>query len=335
MAASRWFWIRRSHEGRRPGSERQRRHGSVACPTRCARRNRGGGCCAQGAATAPRRLRTTLRDGCGVDVGARDGDAVIGTLAKAMDGASAVIHLAWAIQPNHDRGRLRRTNVLGTSRMLAAVRATGIDNVVVASSVGAYSPCHDDVPHDETWPTDGVQSCEYSVDKADVEQLLDEHVRAHPEVIITRLRPALIFQRGAGSEIMRYFVGSLVPGANPPRQIARSALARRHATSGRARRRRRRGLPRRGSREGWRGVQHRGRRRTWRARDSECALGRALPGSPNCGGARGRLGGLELATVARQPWLDRHGRCRARDGHRASPRPTGVVAAPLGARHGG
>jgi len=148
-----------------------------------------------------------------VDIGAHDGDAVTRTLAQAMDGAAAVIHLAWAIQPNHDRVRLRRTNILGTSRVLAAARAAGVDHVVVASSVGAYSPSHDDALHDETWPTKGIPSCEYSVDKADLEQLLNEHQSDHPEVLITRLRPALIFQRDAGSEIMRYFIGRWVPAS--------------------------------------------------------------------------------------------------------------------------
>src|SRR6187431_340599 len=51
-----------------------------------------------------------------IDVGGTDGRAVIEALARVMDGASAVIHLAWAIQPNHDRERLRRTNVIGTAR---------------------------------------------------------------------------------------------------------------------------------------------------------------------------------------------------------------------------
>ena len=148
-----------------------------------------------------------------IDVGGPDGAGVIDALARVMGGASAVIHLAWAIQPNHDRERLRRTNVIGTARMLEAARAAGVDNVVVASSLGAYSPCSDDLRHDESWPTAGVPSCEYSVDKADVEQLLDGHERDHPETLITRLRPALIFQRDAGSEIIRYFVGRAVPGA--------------------------------------------------------------------------------------------------------------------------
>lgn len=146
-----------------------------------------------------------------VDVGAANKAEVVSTLARAMEGADAVIHLAWAIQPNHDRERLRRTNLMGTARMLEAVRKAGIDNVVVASSAGTYSPCRDDDLHDESWPTEGIPSCEYSVDKADVERLLDEHEQAHTEVRITRLRPALIFQREAGSEIVRYFVGQAVP----------------------------------------------------------------------------------------------------------------------------
>ncbi len=148
-----------------------------------------------------------------VDIGATDGDAVTRTLAQAMDCASAVIHLAWAIQPNHHRDRLRRTNILGTSRVLAAARAAGVDHVVVASSVGAYSPTHDDALHDESWPTEGIPTSEYSVDKADLETLLNEHEHEHPEVLITRLRPALIFQHDAGSEIMRYFFGPWIPAS--------------------------------------------------------------------------------------------------------------------------
>jgi nucleoside-diphosphate-sugar epimerase len=146
-----------------------------------------------------------------VDVGAANESSVVRTLAEAMEGAAAVIHLAWAIQPNHDRARLRRTNVLGTSRVLAAARAASVDHVVSASSVGAYSPSHDNELHDEAWPTMGIPSCEYSVDKADVERLLDEHEHKYPELLLTRLRPALIFQRDAGSEIRRYFMGPWIP----------------------------------------------------------------------------------------------------------------------------
>ena len=146
------------------------------------------------------------------DVGGEGRAGVVDALAAAMSGADAVVHLAWAIQPNHDRDRLRRTNVEGTSRVLAAARAAGVAHVVVASSVGAYAPAHDDVPRTEDWPTTGVPTSEYSVDKADVEAVLDAHELSHPEVLITRLRPSLIFQRAAGSQMFRYFLGRWMPG---------------------------------------------------------------------------------------------------------------------------
>jgi UDP-glucose 4-epimerase len=66
--------------------------------------------------------------------------------------ADCVIHLAWLIQPSHDQQELRRTNVDGSQRVLDAVAAAEVPRLVVASSVGAYSPRSDDRPVDESWP---------------------------------------------------------------------------------------------------------------------------------------------------------------------------------------
>lgn len=148
-----------------------------------------------------------------VDLASRRDGEIARRLHAAMEGADAVVHLAWAIQPNHDRELLRRTNVLGTRRVLAAARDAGVPHVVVASSVGAYSPARDDDVHDEGWPVEGIPASEYSVDKADVERLLDEFEAAHPKMTVTRLRPSLIFQRDAGAQMLRYFLGPWVPRA--------------------------------------------------------------------------------------------------------------------------
>jgi len=145
------------------------------------------------------------------DVGAHDADEqVVGALADAFAGADAVVHLAWAIQPSHDRARLRATNVVGTRRVVRAATRAGVPHLVVASSVGAYSPSAGDVPRDESWPTGGVASSSYSVDKAAVEALLDR-AQARTSLVVARLRPALVFQRDAGHEIARYFLGPAVP----------------------------------------------------------------------------------------------------------------------------
>ena len=118
-------------------------------------------------------------DGCdwrSIDVAAAspEGEA-IARLADAFEGADAVIHLAWLIQPNTERELLRRVNVDGTRRVTEAVARAGVPHLVVASSVGAYSPDDTDdeaTRRDESWPTGGVRTSHYSVDKAAQEQVL-------------------------------------------------------------------------------------------------------------------------------------------------------------------
>jgi nucleoside-diphosphate-sugar epimerase len=141
-----------------------------------------------------------------IDLGARSAPAA---LTEAMRGADAVVHLAWMIQPCHDREALRRANQDGSRAVLAAVRASGVGHLVHMSSVGAYSPAEQGMCVDESWPCDGIPTSYYSVDKAAVEHLLD--TVAPDEFTLSRVRPTLILQPGAASEIARYFLGPLLP----------------------------------------------------------------------------------------------------------------------------
>ncbi|ROR72764.1 NAD-dependent epimerase/dehydratase family protein [Bogoriella caseilytica] len=153
------------------------------------------------------------------DVGAetlsdRAEDELIDALAEAFAGADAVIHLAWLIQPNHDRALLRRTNVEGTRRVAQACARAGVGQLVCASSWAAYSPQpeqHDLSLQDESWPVHGVPSSHYSVDKAAQERVLDELESQHPGIVVTRMRMALVFSRHAGAQVGRYFLGPWVP----------------------------------------------------------------------------------------------------------------------------
>ncbi len=150
-------------------------------------------------------------DWAALDISDPDEESVVDTLATHFRGADAVVHLAWLIQPNRDRELLRRTNVEGTRRVAAAVVRAGVPHLVVASSVGAYATVDDDATRREDWPTTGIPTSHYSVDKAAQERVLDELERDHPEVGVARLRTALVFQGDAGHEIVRYFVGPLAP----------------------------------------------------------------------------------------------------------------------------
>ena len=75
------------------------------------------------------------------------------------------------------------------------------------SSVGAYGP-GPKTPVDETWPTTGIATSSYSVDKAAAEDIV---TAAEAQAVVTRMRPGLIFQDAAASEVARYFLGPLVP----------------------------------------------------------------------------------------------------------------------------
>lgn len=145
------------------------------------------------------------------DLGAADGEVVVRTLSEAFAGCDAVVHLGWQIQPSHDRDRLRRTNVVGTRRVVEAVERAEVGHLVVASSVGVYSPVDDDRLRDEDAPRRGVRSSGYSVDKVAQEDVLDDAVRRLPGLRVARLRPGLLFQRPAGASIERYFLGPVAP----------------------------------------------------------------------------------------------------------------------------
>ena len=135
-------------------------------------------------------------------------DVVTDALEPLFDGADAVIHLAWLIQPSHDARALRAVNVDGSRRVFEAAVRAGVERLVHASSVGVYSPGPDDRRVDESWPSGGVPTSFYSRHKAEAERLLDELEGA---IRIVRLRPGLIFKREAGSEIRRLFIGPLLP----------------------------------------------------------------------------------------------------------------------------
>ena len=140
-----------------------------------------------------------------------EADVLTADLAAIFEGADAVIHLAWAIQPSRDAVTLERINVGGSRRVFEAVAAAGVPKLVHASSVGAYSRGPKDREVDEGWPVEGTPTSFYSRHKVAVERELDRFEAANPETRVVRLRPALIFKDEAANEIRRLFVGPFLP----------------------------------------------------------------------------------------------------------------------------
>jgi UDP-glucose 4-epimerase len=146
-------------------------------------------------------------------------DIVSADLASLFAGADVVIHLAWLIQPGRVREVTRRVNVDGSLRVFAAAAAAGVGALVHASSIGAYARGPKDRRVDESWPTTGIPTAFYSRDKSACERALDELEAEHPELRVVRLRPALIFQRDAATEIRRLFVGPFLPNRLVDRRL--------------------------------------------------------------------------------------------------------------------
>ena len=142
-----------------------------------------------------------------------EADVVHDDLVPLLAGAEVVVHLAWLIQPSRDRALLRRVNVDGSTRVFRAVAEARVPALVHASSIGAYSPGPKNHAVDESWPTNGVRTNDYSQQKVEVERRLDRFEAEHPQVRVVRLRPALIFKRESATEQRRLFAGPFVPGS--------------------------------------------------------------------------------------------------------------------------
>jgi nucleoside-diphosphate-sugar epimerase len=134
-------------------------------------------------------------------------------LAEFLDGVDAVVHLAWALQPGRHPAQLHEVNVEGTRRVIRAAVAAGVSHVVHMSSLGAYAPGAAERQVGEDWPVTGIPSAQYSRDKAEAEHAVREVMGNHPEIASTVVRPTLILQPEAASEIGRYFLGPLLYGA--------------------------------------------------------------------------------------------------------------------------
>ncbi|MFD4137741.1 NAD-dependent epimerase/dehydratase family protein [Streptomyces sp. NPDC058572] len=134
-------------------------------------------------------------------------------LGRLVDGADAVIHLAWQFQPTHDPAVTWQTNVIGSLRLFEAVAAARVPVLVHASSVGAYAPGPKTGRGvSESWPTHGWPGAAYCREKAYLERVLDTYERDHPQIRVVRMRPAFLFKETAASEQRRIFAGRFLPG---------------------------------------------------------------------------------------------------------------------------
>lgn len=144
-------------------------------------------------------------------------------LSKVMAGADALVHLAFALNPMHDEERMRSINVDGTRNALEAAGATGVRKVVYPSSATVYG-AHpgNDFPLTEESPLRANPDFSYAAHKLETERLLGEFKDAHEDVVVTVLRPAIVFGAHVENFISRLLEAPRVlsvKGYEPPLQF--------------------------------------------------------------------------------------------------------------------
>ncbi len=126
-------------------------------------------------------------------------DLATADLTAAMQGASAVVHLAFTIGHELDDDDTGRANAAATKRVLAAAADAGVAHLVVMSSATVYGAWPTNpVPLTEAAPVRPVPELAYAVQKAELERLCQSFSAAHPDITVSVLRPAVMV--GGGEE---------------------------------------------------------------------------------------------------------------------------------------
>jgi len=127
----------------------------------------------------------------------------------------AVVHLAAIVTPGRDSNRQLEyeVDVLGTRNVLEACVAAGVRQLVVTSSGAAYGYHADNpVPLHEDDPLRGNPEFAYSDHKRQVEEMLAEYRRSHPELAQLIFRPGAVLGESVSNQITDLFEKPVVLG---------------------------------------------------------------------------------------------------------------------------
>ncbi len=160
-------------------------------------------------------------------------DPGIGKLFKENN-VKVVLHFAFVLNPIHDSDLMRQINIGGTKNILEAALAAGCEQVLATSSTSAYGWHPDNpLPMKEEQPLRAGPDFQYAFDKKDMDLMMQEFAKAHPEMQITIFRPCIVVGPGFQNFISRALNMPLnlkIGGANPPMQFVHEDDVARAAT---------------------------------------------------------------------------------------------------------
>lgn len=135
-------------------------------------------------------------------------------IGRHFAGCDAVVHLAFVVTAYLPRAQFDSINVEGSKNVFRAAVTAGVKHVVYTSSVAAYgvvsghpSPIVEDTPRrpQPDFP--------YASAKQQVEAFLDGFEAEHRDVVVTRLRPGIVFGARMDHPLGRWLKRRVVPWA--------------------------------------------------------------------------------------------------------------------------
>lgn len=134
-------------------------------------------------------------------------------------GVRMAVHLAFILNPIHDRKYERRVNVDGTRNFLDACHAARVVGLLIPSSATVYGARPENPPViPETAPLRGRPGFPYVEDKLVQEELAARYAQEHPECRVLITRATIVTGPHMDNFMARYFTRPLafvVRGANP------------------------------------------------------------------------------------------------------------------------
>lgn len=114
-------------------------------------------------------------------------------LGEHFEGCDAVLHLAFVVTKSLPRAESDSINVDGSIRVFEAAAARGVKHVIYASSIAAYGVvAGHEIPIREDAPRVHQERFYYASAKWRVEDWLDRFEPAHPDLVVTRMRPSVL-----------------------------------------------------------------------------------------------------------------------------------------------
>ena len=117
---------------------------------------------------------------------------------------NTVFHLAFIVQPIHDKEKMHEVDYKGTQNVLDSSVSSNVKHIIAISSTLGYG-AYEDNPQKltENDPMRGNENFPYGYEKGVVDKMIQDYASRHNDIIITTLRPCTVFGPNVRNYIYR------------------------------------------------------------------------------------------------------------------------------------